>query len=59
MDEESLLQWLRSLWKCGFDPQPAKWVKGSGVAAATAQIQSLVQELPYATDSGLKKKLNI
>ena len=32
----------------------AQWVKGSGVATAVAQIQSLIQELPYAV--GLPKK---
>ena len=33
------LQWLRSL---------VQWVKGSGTAAAAAQIQSLALELPVA-----------
>ena len=32
------------------------WVKGSGIAAATAQIHSLAQELPYATGVAIKKK---
>ena len=27
---------------------PAQWVKGSGVAAAAAQVQSLASELPSA-----------
>ena len=40
-----------------------QWVKGSGIAAAVAQvravarIQSLAWELPYTVDIGLKKKL--
>ena len=33
----------------GSIPGPVQWVKGSGVAAATAWIQSLVREFPYAT----------
>ena len=31
----------------GSIPSPVQWVKGSGIIAV-AQIQSLVQELPYA-----------
>ena len=34
----------------------AQWVKGSGVATAVAQIQSLAQELTYATHVAIKKK---
>ena len=30
------------------NPSPVQWVKGSGIAAAAAQIQALAQELPYA-----------
>ena len=43
-------------------PGPVQWVKGSGVAAAVVQvtaaawIQSLAQELPYATGAAIKKK---
>ena len=42
--------------------QPRLWVKGSGISATAAQvtaatwIQSLAQELPYATDASIKKK---
>ena len=37
-------------------PSPVQWVKGS---AAVAWIQSLAQELPYATDTAVKlKKIN-
>ena len=32
-----------------------EWVKGSGIAAAAAWIQSLAQELPYATGGAIKK----
>ena len=28
-------------------PGPVHWVKGSSIAAAVVQIQSLAQELPY------------
>ena len=34
-----------------------QWVKGSGVAAAVAQIQSLTQELPFATGVAMKIKM--
>ena len=40
----------------GSSPGPAQWVKGSGSAAPAAQIQSLVQELPYAMGAAIKKK---
>ena len=30
------LQWLRSLWKCKFDPQPSTWVKGSSLGCSCA-----------------------
>ena len=33
-----------------------QWVKGSGVAADVAQIQSLTWELPYASGMAIKKK---
>ena len=35
---------------------PTQWVKESSVAIAAAQIQSLAQELPYATGVAIKKK---
>ena len=34
----------------------AQWVKGSGIAAAAAQIQPLAWELPYASGGATKKK---
>lgn len=34
----------------------AQWAKGSGIAAAVAQTQSLVQELPYAVGVAIKLK---
>ena len=46
-------------------PSLVYWVKGSGItitvaqATAVAQIQSLAQELPYATDDGHYKKKNL
>ena len=40
--------WLGSQGGAGLMPSPAQQVKGSGVAAAAAWIQSLVQDLPYA-----------
>ena len=33
-----------------------QWLKGSGFAAAVAQIQSLTRELPYAVGASIKKK---
>ena len=33
----------------GSIPSGTQWVKGSGMAAGVGQIQSLTQELPYAT----------
>ena len=39
-----------------FIPIPARCVKASDVATAVAHIQSLVQELPCATDVAIKKK---
>ena len=36
-------------WLC-----PIQWVKGSGVAPAAAQIQSLAWELPYALSAVIK-----
>ena len=40
----------------GLIPCQAQWVKGSSVATATAQIQSLARELAYATNAAIKKK---
>ena len=34
-----------------------QWVKGSGVAAAVAQIQSLAWELPYNMGVAMKKRI--
>ena len=44
--------WVQSL------PCPLQWVKGSGVAPAVAQIQSLAQEFPYAVGMVIKTKRN-
>ena len=45
------------LWE-GADPIPgsAQWIKGSGVAAAATQSQSLAQELPCAAGVAIKRK---
>ena len=43
----------------GSIPDPAPWVKGSGIAtyaAVAAQIQSLAQEPQYAAGAAIKKK---
>ena len=37
-------------------PSPAQWIEGSGIAAATAQIQTLGQERPYAVGVAIKKR---
>lgn len=53
-------QWLRWLWKCGFNPLPARWVKGSGIdvaagwVTAVAQIHSLAQARSYAAGPTIK-----
>ena len=36
-------------------PSPVQWIEGSGIAAATAQIQTLAQERPYAVGVAIKK----
>lgn len=48
------LQWPRSLRRHRFDSQPAQWVKGSGLATAVPQIESMAWELPWAA---IKKKI--
>ena len=35
---------------------PVQWVKGSGIAAAVAQIQPLAWEIPYALIAARKRK---
>ena len=35
-------------------PGLAQWIKGSGIATAVTQIQSLARELPYAKGAGIK-----
>ena len=34
---------------------PEQWLKGASTAAALAQIQALVQELPCASSAAIKK----
>ena len=56
------LQWLGSLQRCRFNPWPAQWVKGSGIATAVVQvtlmawIQSLAQEIQDMAIKLKKKK---
>ena len=47
------------LWRrlCRFNPRLVQWVKGSGVGASMAQIQSLAQELPHALGVAIKLKI--
>ena len=55
------LQWLRSLWRCRFNPLPTTVGQRSSVAAAAVQIaavawiQSLAQELLYVMGMAIKK----
>ena len=57
------MQGLRFLGRCGFDPWPAQWVKGIGIAtavawvAAVAWIQPLAQEFPYPMGVAIKNSL--
>ena len=37
-------------------PGLAQWIKGSGIATAVTQIQSLARELPYARGAAIKKQ---
>ena len=59
-----MVQWVKNLtaaaclmllWRYGLYPWPW-WVKGSGIVAAVAYIQSLARELPYAAGVAIKKK---
>ena len=54
--EESNCSTLGSCGVTGLISSQAQWVKGSGIAAAVAQIQSLAPELPYSGDVAIKKK---
>ena len=45
-------------WVAGSIPSPVQWIKGSRIAAAVTQIQSLAQELPYAMGAEIEKKKN-
>ena len=51
-----MVWWVVFLWKGGAGSIPGLdcWVKGSGVAAAVAQIQSLAGKLPYAGGVAIK-----
>ena len=39
------------LWRCGFNPQPVQWGKGSGVATAAAKVEAAVQIQSLAWNS--------
>ena len=43
-------------WGAGSTPSLAQWIKGSSIAAAVAQIQSLDWELPYVVGSAKKEE---
>ena len=58
MGEESDCSGLDRCGGVGSIPGPAQWVRGSGIPAAVALRQSLVQELPYATSVAIKKQPN-
>ena len=49
----SAMAWVTVEAQIGSPTQQQK-VKGSGVAAAVASIQSLAQQLPYATGAAIK-----
>ena len=50
------LQQLSSLQSEGYIPGLAQWVKGSGIAAPVARIQSLAWELPYAVGAAINNR---
>ena len=60
----AVVQWVKILavvagGRCGGEssiPSPAQWVKGSGITASAAWIQSLAWELPYAMGVAIKRK---
>ena len=51
-----------SLQRCGLHPHLVQWIKGSSIAAAVAEvvtvvrIPSLAQEFPYALGTAIKGK---
>lgn len=54
------VQWVKNPTSIHEDvgsiPGLTRWVKGSGIAAAVARIQSLAQEFSYAAGAAIKKK---
>ena len=63
MNNATMAQWVKNLTVGGSGgyrgkdsiPGPAQWVKGSGVASAVAQVQSLDRELPCAMGAAINK----
>ena len=55
----AVAQWVKNLTAAAggvsLIPGPGTVVKGSGIAAASAGIQSLAEELPYAMGAAIKK----
>lgn len=58
-----MVEWVKNLTsgsgRCGGAGSTlhlAQWVKGSGVAAAASQSQSLAEELAYAMCTAIKEK---
>ena len=49
-----MVQWDQ--WRLCSARMQAQWVKGSDMFIATARIQTLAQECPYATRAAIKKK---
>lgn len=49
-----MVQWDQ--WRLCSARMQAQWVKGSDMFTATARIQTLAQECPYATRAAIKKK---
>ena len=47
--------WIKTLTPVAHSmPDPEHWIKGSGIVAVAAQLPSLAQALPYATDEAIK-----
>ena len=59
-----MAQWVKNLTAVAWvtaevwiqSPAWPQWVKGFGIVAAVAGIQSLAQELPYVTVANAKEK---
>ena len=49
---------VKNLTAAALIPSLGQWVKGPGIVAAVAQIQSLAQEFPYTSGVAIKGKQN-